>query len=110
MPATIGVRTPNPHIKLAEWNLKVVTEPLPLKKSGTLIVGVNSFGFGGSNAHVIVESEPLRAAPLAPLASLLPIIVSARDSVALAAAASDLAGFLGETSAATLYDLSLVHI
>ncbi len=106
VPATIGVRTPNPHIKLAEWNLKVVTEPLPLKKSGTLIVGVNSFGFGGSNAHVIVESEPLRAAPLAPLASLLPIIVSARDSVALAAAASDLAGFLGETSAATLYDIA----
>jgi acyl transferase domain-containing protein len=60
IPATIGVREVNPKIKLAEWNVKVVTEntPWPTKGSGLAVLraGVNSFGYGGANAHVILEA------------------------------------------------------
>jgi phthiocerol/phenolphthiocerol synthesis type-I polyketide synthase C len=108
VPATIGVETPNPHIKLAEWNIEVVTRPLALKQSGRLIIGVNSFGFGGSNAHVILEShQPADAkTPQTSAAGLLPLIVSARDSAALQAAARELAAFLTEQPEHALYDLA----
>ncbi|MBY5926532.1 MULTISPECIES: type I polyketide synthase [unclassified Halomonas] len=58
VPATIGIRTPNPRIKLDDWNLEIVAEPLKLADQGPLTIGVNSFGFGGANAHVILQSAP----------------------------------------------------
>jgi len=63
VPATIGFNTPNPQIPFAELNVEVVTANRPLKQEGTLIVGVNSFGFGGANAHVILRSHQ----PVTPL-------------------------------------------
>lgn len=108
VPATIGVLNPNPNIKLGEWNLEVVTAPRPLKDRGRLIVGINSFGFGGSNAHVILESDqrPLAEASPARPSGVLPIVVSARDSVALRAAAGDLADFISRHPASDFYDIA----
>ena len=57
VPATIGFETPNPNIAFNELNIEVVTKNRPLKKNGKLVIGVNSFGFGGANAHVILESH-----------------------------------------------------
>ncbi|XBG32951.1 polyketide synthase [Pseudomonas sp. 13.2] len=71
VPATIGVQALNPNIAFADLNLQVVTEPLPLKADGQLTVGVNSFGFGGANAHVILQS-PEPQAPAAQAASARP--------------------------------------
>ena len=59
VPATIGIRKLNPRIKFDEWNLSVVTKGQALKKQGRLVIGINSFGFGGANAHVILESPHL---------------------------------------------------
>src|ERR1700722_620362 len=56
VPAHIGMDTPNPHIAFDDLNLEVLTANKPLRSTGRLIVGVNSFGFGGANAHVILES------------------------------------------------------
>ncbi|KAI1766894.1 putative polyketide synthase [Hypoxylon sp. FL1150] len=56
IPPTRGLVTPNPKIKWDDWKVKVVTEPtpfpahLPVKR-----VSINSFGYGGTNAHIIVE-------------------------------------------------------
>ncbi len=108
VPATIGVETPNPNIQFDDWNIEVVTKPLALKKTGKLIVGINSFGFGGSNAHVILESHQ-QANPKAPKASTtgpLPLIVSARDSAALQATARDFAHFLTDQPTSALYDIA----
>ena len=108
VPATIGVKTVNPNIRLMDWNLDLVTSNRELKQTGKVIIGVNSFGFGGSNAHVILESPPAAsiAAVETPAEGLLPIIVTARDSVALKAAAREFAGFLSEQPASALYGIA----
>ncbi|KAF3392596.1 Compactin diketide synthase mokB [Penicillium rolfsii] len=47
--------TPNPRISFEEWNLKVPQAPESWDTPGPHRVSVNSFGYGGSNAHVILE-------------------------------------------------------
>ncbi|KAK3386191.1 polyketide synthase [Podospora didyma] len=48
---------PNPAIPLDEWKLKVPinTRPWPKNKK---YISVNNFGFGGSNAHAVLEAAP----------------------------------------------------
>ena len=108
IPAHIGMDTPNPLIPFDDLNLKVVTANEPLRPTGRLVVGVNSFGFGGANAHVILESYDADpgVAPFLPKASSLPIVVSARDPIALKAAARDLAKFLIGQPRSALYDIA----
>ncbi|PYH97606.1 polyketide synthase [Aspergillus ellipticus CBS 707.79] len=45
----------NPRILLDEWKLKVQLECEPWDAVGPHRVSVNSFGYGGSNAHAILE-------------------------------------------------------
>ncbi|KAM0323503.1 hypothetical protein ACHAQA_008783 [Verticillium albo-atrum] len=47
---------PNPKIPFEEWKLKVPVELTPWPKDREERAGVNSFGIGGSNAHVLLES------------------------------------------------------
>ncbi len=108
VPATIGITNPNPNIQFDDLNIKVVTENRPLNKTGKLIIGVNSFGFGGANAHVILESHEQQAIKVRKPTKVisLPIFLSAKDTVALKAAARDLALFLNEQNQSELYDIS----
>ncbi|KPU61416.1 zinc-binding dehydrogenase family protein [Pseudomonas fluorescens] len=110
VPATIGIRKLNPNIPFADLNLSVVTETRALKPSGKLVVGVNSFGFGGANAHVILESPP--HAPQSPSRKeqAVPLLVSAKDSAALAAQSGQLAQCLSGPEAASLYDVAYQSI
>lgn len=106
VPATIGIRKLNPRIKFDEWNLQVVTKAQPLKKQGRLVIGINSFGFGGANAHVILESAPEKAStPAVAPAHALPIRLSAKSQDALAESARSLATYLKETDSA-FYDIA----
>jgi phthiocerol/phenolphthiocerol synthesis type-I polyketide synthase C len=57
IPATIGIKKLNPRIDFKGLNLDVVTETRELPQNKPVIVGVNSFGFGGANAHVILRSH-----------------------------------------------------
>lgn len=100
VPATIHLRKPNPHIDFETWNLRVVTETTALPATGRLIVGVNSFGFGGANAHVILQSPSTKVsaiparAPSPTRSVTLPVVVSARSESALKEAAARLAQYL----------------
>ncbi len=109
IPPTIGFNRPNPNIKFSDWKLEVVTAPKQLKKSGKLTVGINSFGFGGANAHIILQSEadskPSGGAICRP-AEPLPIFLSARSPEALKQAASELASQLAAQTELSLYDLA----
>lgn len=57
IPATLGVRNVNPKIKTAEWNIEVITKLTDWPTNFSVRrAGVNSFGYGGANAHAILES------------------------------------------------------
>ena len=56
LPASLHFEKPNPHINFKADKLSVVTRLTPLKPAKKpLIMGVNSFGFGGANAHAVLE-------------------------------------------------------
>ncbi|KAG9237170.1 reducing type I polyketide synthase 10 [Amylocarpus encephaloides] len=56
IPPTIGIRNLNPELKLSERNVEVVTESRPWPIGHQQRASVNSFGYGGANAHAILES------------------------------------------------------
>src|SRR5262249_51458201 len=49
LPQSLHFETPNPQIPFQALGLEVVSKPLPLPE-GELLAGINSFGFGGTNA------------------------------------------------------------
>ncbi|XP_041321888.1 fatty acid synthase [Pyrgilauda ruficollis] len=54
--------TPNPDIPaLRDGSLEVVCKPTPVKGG---LIGINSFGFGGANAHVILRPNKKKCQPL----------------------------------------------
>lgn len=60
LPASLHFNEPNPDIRFDELNIEVAAKAQPLAKSrGARYAGVNSFGFGGANAHVLLR-EPRR--------------------------------------------------
>jgi acyl transferase domain-containing protein len=56
----LHVKQPNPFIPWDELSVKVAIQLTPWQASGkTRIAGLSSFGFSGTNAHVIVEEAPV---------------------------------------------------
>lgn len=55
IPPNIHFNNPNPKINFDELNLQVPTAVMPWPNEGPRRVSVNSFGYGGSNAHVILD-------------------------------------------------------
>lgn len=63
IPPHLNYSKPNPHI---DWSntpihIPVTLEPWSVKEGKTRIAGVSSFGFSGTNSHVILEEAPARA-------------------------------------------------
>jgi phthiocerol/phenolphthiocerol synthesis type-I polyketide synthase C len=55
-PPNLHFHEPNPEILWEQYRLEVPTRPTPLPRNGRpLTVGVNSFGAGGANAHVVLQ-------------------------------------------------------
>ncbi|KAH8690349.1 lovastatin nonaketide synthase [Phaeosphaeriaceae sp. PMI808] len=52
---TYGIERVNPKLKLNEWNLALPQNVVRWPTPGLRRVSVNSFGFGGANAHVILD-------------------------------------------------------
>jgi acyl transferase domain-containing protein/NAD(P)-dependent dehydrogenase (short-subunit alcohol dehydrogenase family)/acyl carrier protein len=61
IPPTVQLRQPNPRIPFSELRLRPVTDPVSLRSDAApWFAGVSSFGFGGTNAHAVLESAPPR--------------------------------------------------
>ncbi|HJV25545.1 MAG TPA: SDR family NAD(P)-dependent oxidoreductase [Aromatoleum sp.] len=113
LPPSIHLTTPNPKIDFSGLNLDVVTAPRPCRdedRSRPLVVGVNSFGFGGANAHVLLQEyhsataqaeSPRPATPLSP-----PLFLSTRTSPALRELAGRYADVLAAGPVDAYYDLA----
>ena len=68
LPPHLHFTAPSPHIDFDAQRLRVVTEPEPWPRySGAATAGVSAFGFGGTNAHVLLQEyrpkQPVRRAP-----------------------------------------------
>ncbi|WP_020658810.1 AMP-binding protein [Amycolatopsis benzoatilytica] len=89
LPPTVDFRAPNPALDLGPFRVPTQAEPWP---TGPRVAGVSSFGIGGTNAHVLVES--VRPAPPEPPEPLRCMVLSARSSAALRIEASRVAEYL----------------
>ncbi len=59
IPPNLHFTHPSPHIPFDDLRLRVPVSPEPWPRAGApLLAGVNSFGFGGTNAHVILRDLP----------------------------------------------------
>ena len=71
LPATLFGDTENPALRLETQGLRLAKDPEPLPANA--LGGVSSFGLGGSNAHVVLESAPPLEPPTAGAAGVLTV-------------------------------------
>jgi phthiocerol/phenolphthiocerol synthesis type-I polyketide synthase C len=83
LPRSLYGETLNPNIPFDRLNLRLATGPQSI--AADRIAGVNSFGFGGSNAHAILAAPPSRE--VEPGGAAPPLIISARSPASLQALA-----------------------
>ncbi|WP_107658780.1 type I polyketide synthase [Nocardia suismassiliense] len=105
IPANIHAAEPNPAIPFDELGLRLATARQPWPAGRPRLAGVNSFGFGGSNAHVILEGPPERAPKpdkVTERAAHEPVLfsLSAKSKDALRAYADSYADFLDDPATA----------
>ena len=109
IPASLHYREPNPHIPFAEARLEVADRDRPWPRyAGIARAGVSAFGFGGTNAHVVVEEYPAAPPPRPRRRDAEPVVVlplSAQDPERLREAAGALADWL-ETPAGRRAELT----
>ncbi|UPK91919.1 hypothetical protein LCI18_002854 [Fusarium solani-melongenae] len=58
IPPNVNFENGNPNIDFQTWKVKVPTEMMEWPLPGLRRVSVNCFGFGGTNAHVIMDEAP----------------------------------------------------
>ncbi|MEV5840299.1 type I polyketide synthase, partial [Nocardia sp. NPDC052112] len=101
LPKTLHVDRPSTKVDWSEGDIRLLTEPVAWPEvDRPRRAGVSSFGLSGTNAHLIVEQAPAAdPAPVVktrPAAGVLPWVVSARSSEALAEQARRLASCVGD--------------
>jgi phthiocerol/phenolphthiocerol synthesis type-I polyketide synthase C len=99
LPASLHCDELSPNIDFSALNLSVNRALTPLPRGAApRMAGVNSFGFGGTNAHVILAEAP-EATPSRVETHPTHLMISAHSRAALAALASDYAERLDRADA-----------
>ncbi|MEZ4236683.1 MAG: beta-ketoacyl synthase N-terminal-like domain-containing protein [Myxococcota bacterium] len=96
IPPTVHFREANPRLDFAQGPFHVNAALLPWEPApgAPRRAGINSFGVGGANCHVIVDEAPARAPSEASPRPLQPIVLAARTEGALQQMAAQLADHL----------------
>lgn len=108
LPQSLHFKNPNPHIPWDDIPVRVVEGlmPWPEASNGPRRAGISSFGFSGTNAHLILEAPPdahaQKAAESRPIQLLK---LSARHEDSLKKQAARVAEFLEDKSALPLADI-----
>ncbi|MEQ9564803.1 MAG: type I polyketide synthase, partial [Pseudomonadales bacterium] len=109
VPPNLHFDNPNPNIDFDGLNISVVDQLSEFPESEkALIAGVNSFGFGGANSHVILEEyrdTRERSTEIPEEIETPPLFLSAACPVALKQMAEQYADFL-RTNSAWYYDIA----
>ncbi|KVC55856.1 type I polyketide synthase [Burkholderia stagnalis] len=58
---TLHLQEPNPNIRFAELPIVVQRQAEPWQAAAARVAGVSSFGYSGTNAHVVLEEAPATA-------------------------------------------------
>jgi acyl transferase domain-containing protein/NADPH:quinone reductase-like Zn-dependent oxidoreductase/NADP-dependent 3-hydroxy acid dehydrogenase YdfG/acyl carrier protein len=58
VPPNLHFVTPNPQVPMERVQIPTALTPLPSNNGSVPLVAVNSFGFGGSNAHALLAPAP----------------------------------------------------
>lgn len=101
----------NTQISFADSPFRIAEGIVPWEERGERVAGISSFGFGGSNAHIVVSDAHLTAEN--PLRSestqdneMLCIPLSAKDAESLQRYAKHLANYLSKTPNLLLRDIA----
>jgi acyl transferase domain-containing protein len=99
IPPNLHLRELNPHISLNGTRLELPQSPRSWSGARRL-AGVSSFGFGGTNVHLIVGAPPVvpDALPTEPVPVSFPLPLSARSGAALEQLATSFAAHMEESS------------
>ncbi|MFF8510519.1 amino acid adenylation domain-containing protein [Streptomyces sp. NPDC015492] len=62
-PSPLRTAPPAPSLDLAGAGFELVEAVRAWEAPGPLLAGVNAFGFGGTNAHAVLEEAPFRSRP-----------------------------------------------
>lgn len=65
IPPTRGIENVNPNLQLAERNIEIVQCTLPWPIESEERISVNAFGYGGANAHAIIDSAAMHLPTIA---------------------------------------------
>lgn len=110
LPPALHLNTPNPAIDFDGLNLELLPQGRELQRTDgkPLVAGLNSFGFGGANAHVLLQAP---VAPTAQSATVLnsglpPLVLSGKTEAALREQAGNYADLLDGKTAQDFYDVS----
>ena len=90
VPATLHQQERSPDIPFDDLNLRVIDRNWQMpERRGPSLAGVNSFGFGGTNAHVVLRGEDPTVAMAHPRGDLPPppMLISAHSADMLPAVA-----------------------
>jgi phthiocerol/phenolphthiocerol synthesis type-I polyketide synthase C len=105
IPASLHFEEPNPDIDFAGLNLEVCSESRRIDRSPTRLAGINSFGFGGTNAHVVIGDAPAMAPVPSPGRGPSFLVLSAQSQAALSALAAAYAARLSDSDRATAAEI-----
>ena len=111
IPASLHLKTPNPHIPFDELPIRVQTElgPWP-RPEAPLVAGVSSFGLSGTNAHVLVTEAPATTRDgvegRRDISNAVVLPISAKSLPALRAYAERFARALGQSPTESSFDIA----
>ncbi|HEU4625136.1 MAG TPA: SDR family NAD(P)-dependent oxidoreductase [Steroidobacteraceae bacterium] len=87
IPPSLHFQTPNPHIAWEDMSVEVAARLQPFPEyDGRRIAGVSSFGFSGTNVHVVLESASetySQSQPAHPPRAIQLLTLSAKSEAAL---------------------------